>query len=335
MTLSKFGSDIPWEDCRNNTPTFSLTPVEKPDLSPFLIHMTGKNNLIKILRGKEAPKGIAIPTHHGYIKSSVPAFKESQSPGYDSKVVCFTESPIFALDFFRVRSHSRWRNNQQYGIGFSKHALVLSNSVRPVIYLDTNANTQLLSLCYKAERNEIAFSDDEDKNDQIREFFKNLKPLLFPLLEKKPLQGFMWEREWRYPFENGLIFSYDSIKIICCPKEERNEIEDILKPVIDKIQIVESWKEYNEIIDYLRTREKKTGNAKVHFDQINDLDMLRQLKAQSEETALALVAYHAAFKSVMVHMEHNDVKRILHDIEERVEVIRGKIEKLENGTIQK
>jgi hypothetical protein len=44
MNLPSFG--ITWNHYRNTTPTFDLTSVEKPDLSPFLIHMTGKDSLV-------------------------------------------------------------------------------------------------------------------------------------------------------------------------------------------------------------------------------------------------------------------------------------------------
>ena len=36
------------------TPSLSLTPVEKPDTSPYLIHMTGKAEIASILRGEGA-----------------------------------------------------------------------------------------------------------------------------------------------------------------------------------------------------------------------------------------------------------------------------------------
>ena len=50
MSLSSAGT--PWHDCKITTPTFSLTPVEKPDASPFLIHMTGRDSLVNILKGE-------------------------------------------------------------------------------------------------------------------------------------------------------------------------------------------------------------------------------------------------------------------------------------------
>ncbi len=96
MPLPPPESGIRWKDYEIDTPTFQLTPVEKPDMSPFLVHMTGKNQIISILQSNNAPN--QIHDGHGYLKANVP---EHASKGFDAPVVCFTESPTFALDFFR------------------------------------------------------------------------------------------------------------------------------------------------------------------------------------------------------------------------------------------
>lgn len=139
-------SGINWKQYRNETPTFQITPVEKPDLSPFLIHMTGKNSLVNILKGENKPEDVVLPERNGYLKAVKPSF-DGQAAYYNSEVVCFTESPIFALDFFRYRSFRRWSDDQQYGIGFSKSDLIRHRKVRPVLYLDTESNSQLLNFC--------------------------------------------------------------------------------------------------------------------------------------------------------------------------------------------
>ena len=148
MNLPGPGSGITWRNYRIETPTFKLSSIEKPDLSPFLIHMTGRNQLISILKGENANEDIEVPEGNGYLKSVVPTFNGSQGY-YNSNVVCFTESPLFALDFFRYRSFNRWESDQQFGIGFSKTDLVNHRNVRPVVYLDTETNRELLNLCNK------------------------------------------------------------------------------------------------------------------------------------------------------------------------------------------
>ncbi len=68
----------------------------------------------------------------------------------------------------------------------------------------------------------------------------------------------MWEREWRLcPTEKpeGLSFPFESIRIICCPASEENEIKEILGDHSRNINFVRSWKEYNEVVDYLTKRK--------------------------------------------------------------------------------
>jgi hypothetical protein len=120
MSLPPPGSGARWKDYEIDTPTFRLMPIEKPDMSPFLVHMTGKNQILSILKGDGAP--LNILNGHGYLKANVPA---NGGAGYDAKVVCFTESPTFALDFFRYRSFPRWQADQRFGIGFDKSKMVV------------------------------------------------------------------------------------------------------------------------------------------------------------------------------------------------------------------
>ncbi len=72
MTLPGPSSGIRWDHYRNVTPTFNLTPIEKPDSSLFLVHMTGKSSLIQVLKGEGVPAGTGFPPRHGFIKSSIP-----------------------------------------------------------------------------------------------------------------------------------------------------------------------------------------------------------------------------------------------------------------------
>lgn len=326
--MSLPSSGIAWKNYRNVTPTFQLTPLEKPDSSPFLVHMTGKNSLIKILRGENLPEGKDIPERSGFIKSSIPAFDTSVA-FYNSKVVCFTESPVFALDFFRYRSFRRWANDQQFGIGFSKEELIKHKNVRPVIYLDTETNRRILTLCNKAEKNEIQFSTAENENNQIRDTVKSLKPLLFPLLENEIYQGFMWEREWRYPFEDGLQFQHNSIKVICCPNAERNGIEEILGDLIDQIDIIESWREYDEVTNYLKRRSSESNSGALdQIEGIRDIETLRDLKEKNDQTWHALTAYYEVFKGTVDQLEASSINETIESIKIKSEQLSKRITEL-------
>lgn len=325
-----------WQRYRNETPTFDLTPVEKPDFSPFLIHMTSKNSLVKILNGESKPDGIVIPKKNGYLKAVKPSF-DGQARYYNSEVVCFTETPIFALDFFRYRSLRRCIDDQQFGIGFSKSALIKYRNVRPVIYLDTETNKQILSFCNKIIDGTYKVQDQNgDAIDKI-ELFSKIKPLLFPLLQDRPLQGFMWEREWRYTDNQGMIFPHRIIKIICCPSSEKEQIIDILGDQSDKIEIVENWREYDEVTNYLKQRQRKSNTKQLNtISQIKDFGVLEDFKNQNDRTLNTLEAYYGVFKETVTSLEGRNINQMIDDmkqkskeIEEQINAVLDEIKKKE------
>lgn len=309
------------------TPTFDLTPVEKPDFSPFLIHMTGKNSLVSILKGENAPEDIEINENEGYLKSVIPDFEGKSF--YNSEVVCFTESPIFALDFFRYRSFRRFRDNQQFGIGFSKSDLIIKRGVRPVVYFDSKTNREILKLCNQIIEGTLFITDSEGEEIDRVGTFEKIKPLLFPLLEDNDGQGFMWEREWRYPDNNGLVFSHDDIEVICCPKNERAEIEEVLGDLLDEIEIVESWKEYDEVTKYLKRREKETDTTALQkINEIESIAALLQLKSQNEQTLNVLAGYYTIFKETADSLEERNISQMLADLERKSKEIDEQIKKV-------
>jgi hypothetical protein len=332
-------SGITWKDYRNLTPTFDLTPVEKPDFSPFLIHMTGKNSLVSILKGESAGDDLQIPENHGYLKAVIPV-GDSRSY-YNSEVVCFTESPIFALDFFRYRSFRRWNTDQQFGIGFSKSELLNMRDARPVIYLDTQTNRQLLALCNKIIDRQYKLINEEGEVLDYVELFQKIKPLLFPLLERTPIQGFMWEREWRCTDKQGVTFPYDAIKIICCPNNERAEIEEILgREYLSSIEIVESWREYDDVTEYLKKRRNLINDRVLaNLENIKNLGTLTDLKYKNERTINTLNAYFEVFKETVNSLEGNNIHQTIEDlknnskkIEEQIKVVKEEIKKKEEQT---
>jgi hypothetical protein len=292
--------------------------------------MTGKNTLIRILRGRSLHEDIDLPRDHGFIKAVKPSY-DGKSWLYNSEVVCFTESPIFALDFFRYRSYERWKSDQLYGIGFSKEYLVCDKKVRPVIYLDGTTNSQLLYFFNQIIDENYKIEDKAGNAVDNKELLMKLKPLLFPLMEDTPLQGFMWEREWRYPDSNGLIFPYSAIKVICCPAGERDEIEDILEDYRENIEIVESWREYNDVTSYLKRRNSEVDSEQLDkISEITDIKVLEELQKQNNITLSALEAHYDTFSRMVSGLDENGVGEMIMglrqksvEIGERMEAVLG------------
>jgi hypothetical protein len=304
-------SGITWKHYRNDTPTFDLTPVEKPDLSPFLIHMTGKSSLVNILKGENIPENFESKENNGFLKAIKPSF-DGREAYYNSEVVCFTESPIFALDFFRYRSFRRWTDNQQYGIGFLKRDLIAHRNVRPVIYLDSSTNSELLQFCNNITSEQYMVTDKSGVVQDKKELFNRIKPLLFPLLEETTFQGFMWEREWRCPDLGGMTFPHHAVKIICCPQGEREEIIEVLGDHAANVEIIESWKEYDDVTNYLKRRKAATKSEVLNkISDIKDVGLLNELKTQNERTLNTLTGYYSVFKATVNSLEGNDINGII------------------------
>lgn len=332
MTLPSPDERDSWSEWKNyhkiTTSTFNLSPVEKPDFSPFLIHMTGKDSLVNILKGENAPEGIKIKDNEGYLKAVIPDVEGKKY--YNSEVVCFTETPIFALDFFRYKSFNRWRRNQQFGIGFSKADLVIKRGVRPVVYFESKTNGQLLNLCNHIIDGNYSIVNSKGKVLNYQNLFEKMKPLLFPLLEDVEAQGFMWEREWRCPDKKGLVFSHSEIEVICCPSNERAEIEEILGELIEQIQVVESWREYDDVTTYLKRRQKETDSEEFNrISQIKNIDLLIKLKSQNEQTLNALSTYYGVFKETTDSLEKRDINQMLENIKKKSQEIDEQIKIVE------
>ena len=256
-------------DYKIETPTFQLTPIEKPDMSPLLIHMTGKDAILSILKGDNAPSPIS--PENGFLKSSIPEY--ARGP-FKIPVVCFSESPTFALEFFRYRSFDRWKDDQRYGIGFDKTELIASG-VRPVLYVDGNARKNLIFL-HKQKGDGVLFSSDPAINERLVHLFDSIFPFIFPLLEDNPLQGFMWEREWRHSDSVGFTFPHTSIEVICCPAEEEALLRQLLGHAADDIDFIRVWREYDDITNFLRRRQP-------YWQNNNEPSALSQQQNQVDE----------------------------------------------------
>ncbi|MBT0082773.1 hypothetical protein [Vibrio alginolyticus] len=275
MTLPGYSTSVRWTDYKIDTPTFRLTPVEKPDMSPYLFHMTGKSQLLSIL----SPEGEDVPEEYGFLRASIPE-AQGEDRNYDARVVCFTESPVFALDFFRYRSFRRWRDNQMYGLGFDKSRLA-SLGARPCIYADDELKNDIVVLKNLLEQEGV---EDERISSRVTSLINGSYPLLMPLLENTHHQGFMWEREWRYFNEedNDFAFPYDAIRIVCCPRNEEEELRRCLGGYADHIEFVHSWNEYNEVTNFLNSRDNQRSvpDRTIYGSEVNDY--LQSLEEQLE-----------------------------------------------------
>ncbi|MBQ1782133.1 MAG: hypothetical protein II007_00610 [Gammaproteobacteria bacterium] len=272
MALPPYSRDVRWGEYRIDTPTFRLTPVEKPDMSPFLFHMTGQKEIRSIL----SPAIDGFPKNSGFLKSAIPD-AQGEDRNYAAEVVCLTESPTFCLDFFRYRSFKRWRKNQLFGIGLDKSELA-ELGARPCIYADEQLKNDLIVIKHRLEEIEL---QDQVLRERLPSLINRAYPLIMPLLENKASQGFMWEREWRY--ENaeygGLVFPYSAIKIVCCPEGEEEEIRLVLGDCSNNIAFVRSWREYNEVTSYLKSRKREMHvPSKVAYS--NDQEYLNALEEQ-------------------------------------------------------
>ncbi|MCG2572471.1 hypothetical protein LVY74_02720 [Acinetobacter sp. ME22] len=302
-----------WEQYSITTKTFELRPFEKPDMSPYLIHMTNSESLFQILNSK-----LLIAT-----KPS-----QSMSDWYDEKIVCFTESPTFAIDFFRYKSYKRWCDDLRFGLGFSKLKLALKG-VRPALYVDKSdlikciAETKIIIKNFES----VPESDGKENlgscevKNKLKEIYKLVAPYMTPLDHDHQQQGFLWEREWRYA-QNNFEFEIEDIEIICCPKSDRQRVKDILGTSGTHIKYIETWGEYNEISKYLEDFQKdKIIQEKI--DQLSLKDAFSYEEQITQEVS-KLKLYESQLESMISKVKQ--VKETIIKLEQRQGEILEKIE---------
>lgn len=322
MTLPPPGQgNVRWKDYQIDTPTFRLTPVEKPDMSPFLFHMTGRAKIRSILSGE----GGEVEPGHGFLKACVPESNQ-QEKGYDAEVVCLTESPTFALDFFRYRSFRRWQDDQRYGIGFDKSELITLGA-RPCVYADEQLKNNVITLKKYVEKNEIK---DETIKGRLTSLLNSLYPLTTPISETSSLQGFMWEREWRY-FDDptgGFVFPHGSIRLICCPQSEEGGIREILGDAAEGVRFVRTWTEYDEVTAYMRQRSQEmfVPTEAMSKDEDDLIDSLKEQIAKHSVTLHSLEQYSEFIDSLGV--KSNSAAEASHALQKSIEQMEKTIEKL-------
>ena len=331
MSLPPPGNGVYWKKHAIVTPTFELTPVEKPDMSPFLVHMTGKAAIESILKGEGSPT--VLPPNYGYLRASIPEYDQGI---FNAPVVCFSESPTFALDFFRYRSFRRWQSDQRFGIGFRKSSLI-QHGVRPVMYVDADTRKHFIYLYKLGVEGKNPLSNDGQINDHVLKVLSNLYPLLFPLLEDTDEQGFMWEREWRFPNPTGFSFPFDTIEVICTPDNEIQRIKDILGDFSGGIQFVNTWREYDEITNFLKNRQSKWQTPSERFEQAvgveEKLSWLTEVSQQYEVAINNLASYDDFISNLSTHKARLESEKALLSIE--LEKSREKIGVLQAELVTK
>lgn len=286
-------------------PTFDLTPLHKPDMSPYLVHLTSRENLLKIVAGEGAT--IDLRQHQGFLKSSMPNYANVQ---YHSEVVSFTESPLHALDFFRLRSQARFKDDQQYGIGFSKSALV-KQGVRPVLYLDKEINAALLTIIENADKDFFKISDNSTRNEDVKKRLLKMKSIMFPLFENADKQGFIWEREWRWPSSEGMVFNLVDICVICCPVTDQAELIKLLQPFSENIRFVENWSEYDDYNLFIKSKNELP--QKEDISGIFDLNEIRLLQDRYKQILTNLIDYRDNFTKKDTH-DRKSIERAMDNI---------------------
>lgn len=295
------------------TPTFRLEPIEKPDMSRYLIHMTGKGELLSIIQGDDPNDD------KGRLRASVPHYDRRD---HTEAAVCFTESPIFALDFFRYKSKSRWERDHRYGIGFYKTDLV-DKGVRPLITTDAELSRVINSLNHDLADDNIDLQSMSDKHQQmVKHLIRSVYNLNFPLLEDRSQQGFTWEKEWRLPGGVDLEFEHQMVKIICCPEEESDKLKEALK---SRANFVNHWDQYNEVTDFLRRRIyhlEQSGLARL--EELVDLAALKLLRRKTRYTLNSLDKYAEATGRMSVEAAQDseghiqDMKNYLERLDDRI-----------------
>ncbi len=174
-------------------------------------------------------------------------------------------------------------------------------------------------------------SENEDLNNRLVSLLESTYPLLFPLLEDEPRQGYMWEREWRATDENGFVFSNTNIRIICCPQEEEGVIRDILGSAASNIQFIRAWQEYDDVTRFLESQQqtwRKYGESLSQVKQDHQkIQQIRELIQQYQVANNSLTSYQEFIKRL--DRDRERIERESHEITQQINSLQMQLTELE------
>lgn len=198
----------------------------RSDISPFLVHLTKTQNNIKACDAlktliKEKSLKCSKPISNAFWRLE----KFHQLSNEDKlkyfSAICFTETPLneihclFDISYRQVKLDS-------YGLVFLKERLK-NRGVSPVLYINNekgDKDVAIQSLCSLIE----SYPNESAQILPLIDIFgKMLTPAwsnkeILDQKEKQKRIDFLWEREWRWPYIEGIFsFTPDDIFVGLCP----------------------------------------------------------------------------------------------------------------------
>lgn len=123
-----------------------------------------------------------------------------------------------------------------------------------------------------------------------------------------------------------MTFPHKAIKVICCPNNEREEIIHLLSDLADNIEIVESWREYDDVTNYLKRRQSEINTEQLNkISQIKDFGTLKELKNQNDRTLNTLEAYYGVFKETVSSLEGRNINQMIDEMKQKSKEIEAQI----------
>lgn len=203
----------------------------RTDISPFLVHLTkdtdnkkAKEILIQIIKDGKLVAGESLVSDARFGVENTDDIEKY------FKAVCFTETPLNEI-YCLLEIKRRTINLQSYGLVFIKEQLK-EKGVSPALYFNNyeagNKDSIFQALCSLIQTH----PDEAIKILPLIAVFGYHINKPNNSYQSKNEVNFSWEREWRYPNNNGVFkYTQDDIFIGLCPHEEIEEFEKLLPDV--------------------------------------------------------------------------------------------------------